>query len=188
VNTLCNALDSYGQPYPELIMNLFKAYALIEDNELKTYLLYLRLGYNATLGDYNLRTLMNNVKNAYKLQVKEGTWAPGIDKKTDEITALKAEREAFKTAVSETRGRGSGGNRMDLKARAKKYAWKKVPPTLSESKTKTFEERVYHWCGKHQMWTMHTEAQCDPNYCCPNGNVAVNNAQLLWEQLLHHRQ
>jgi hypothetical protein len=47
VNTLTNTLDSYGQTYPKLIMNLFKSYTLIEDNEFKTYILYLRFGYNA---------------------------------------------------------------------------------------------------------------------------------------------
>jgi hypothetical protein len=67
VNTVTNALDSYGQTYPELIMNLFKSYALIEDNDFKTYVLYLRFGYNANPGDYNSRTLMNNVENTYKL-------------------------------------------------------------------------------------------------------------------------
>jgi hypothetical protein len=179
VNTLPNALDSYGQPYPELIMNLFKAYALIEDNDFKTYVLYLRFGYNANPEDYNSRTLMNNVENAYKLRVEEGTWTPGIDKKTDEITALRAEIEAFKTAVSNNTGRGSGGGngngRLDSKARAEKYAWKKIPPASGESKTKTFEERVYHWCGHHKMWTMHTEAQCDPNRRS-NNQGAANNA------------
>jgi hypothetical protein len=174
VNTLANALDSYGQPYPELIMNLFKSYALIEDNDFKTYVLYLRFGYNANPEDCNSRTLMNNVENAYKLRVEEGTWTPGIDKKTDDITALKAEIEAFKTSINEKKERGSG--RMDAKTRNEKYAWKKIPPSAGESKTKTFEERIYHWCGNHKMWTMHTEAQCDPNYRRPTNNGVNNNA------------
>jgi hypothetical protein len=172
VNTLCNAKDSYGQPYPELIMNLFKAYALINNNNFKTYVLYLCFGYNANPNDYNLRTLMNSVEKAYKLRVEEGTWTPGINEKTDDITALKAEIEAFKTSISDKSGGGS--NRMDSKAWAKKYAWKKIPPSTGEAKTKTFEERVYHWCGKHKSWTMHTEAQCDPTYCQPNNNGATN--------------
>jgi hypothetical protein len=86
VNTLCNALDSYGQPYPELIINFFKAYALIKGNNFKTCVLYLCFGYNANPNNYNSRTLMNNVENAYKLQIEEGTWTPVIDKKKDDIT------------------------------------------------------------------------------------------------------
>jgi hypothetical protein len=31
VHTLMNALDSYGQAYPELILNLFKSYKMVED-------------------------------------------------------------------------------------------------------------------------------------------------------------
>jgi hypothetical protein len=38
VNTLTNALDAYGQVYPELIVNLFKSY--IEDTKFSTYVQY----------------------------------------------------------------------------------------------------------------------------------------------------
>jgi hypothetical protein len=103
VNTLSNALDSYGQPYPELIMNLLKLYALIKDNNFKTYILYLSFGYNANPNDYTSRTLMNNVENAYKLRVAEGTWTPGIDKQTDEITALRPEIEHSRLGYQKTR-------------------------------------------------------------------------------------
>jgi hypothetical protein len=98
------------------------------------HVLYLHFGYNATPGDYNSCTLMNNVENAYKLRIDKETWAPGIDKKTDEITALKPDVEAFKAAVTETRGRGSGGNRMDSKARTEKYALRKYRQRLPNQK------------------------------------------------------
>jgi hypothetical protein len=175
VNTLTNTLDSYGQTYPELIMNLFKSYTLIEDNEFKTYILYLRFGYNANPQEYNPRILMNNVENAYKLRIEEGTWTPGIDSKVDEITALKAEIEAFKVTINEkgNRGNGNGNGRMDTKARAEKYAWKKVPPSASDPKTKGFEGRTYHWCRHHKMWTIHTEAQCDPNFSRRSNNPSA---------------
>jgi hypothetical protein len=81
VNTLTNALDSYGQTYPELIINLFKAYKQIEDREFSTYIMVTRIGYNANPNAYQSRNLMEGVKNNYKLAVEAGTWSPNLAKK-----------------------------------------------------------------------------------------------------------
>ena len=38
-----------------------------------------------------------------------------------------------------------------------KFAWKKVKPTASEKdKTKTMNEKVYHWWKTHVAWTLHS--------------------------------
>jgi hypothetical protein len=73
VNTITNVLDSYGEPYPELILNLFKSYMLIEDVEFKTFVLYLEFGYTVEPANFNARNLMGNVENAYKRRVEAGT-------------------------------------------------------------------------------------------------------------------
>jgi hypothetical protein len=89
VNTLTNALDSYGQAYPELIINLFKAYKQIEDREFLTYNMVTRFGYNANPTAYQARTLMEGVENNYKLAVEAGTWYPNLAKnESNEIAAL----------------------------------------------------------------------------------------------------
>jgi hypothetical protein len=46
------------------------------------------------------------------------------------------------------------------KAREEKYTWKKIAPKDGEAKSKPYEDRTYHWCGKHKYWTIHTEAEC----------------------------
>jgi hypothetical protein len=74
VNTITNALASYGEAYPELVLNFFKAYLLVEDFELKTYVLYMQFGYTAAPVGFNARTLMESVENAYKRRVEAGTW------------------------------------------------------------------------------------------------------------------
>jgi hypothetical protein len=40
VNTLTNALDSYGQASPELVVNLFKWYETIEDAKFNNFVQY----------------------------------------------------------------------------------------------------------------------------------------------------
>jgi hypothetical protein len=42
MNTITNALDSYGLAHPELVLNFFKAYLQIDDLEFKTYVLYMQ--------------------------------------------------------------------------------------------------------------------------------------------------
>jgi hypothetical protein len=157
VNTLTNALDSYGQPYPELIVNLFKAYELIEDAKFNHYVQYVQYGYSADPDAYNARTLINSVENNYRTRVEAGTWPKTFADKEGipSIAALQAEIQAMKA----TQG---GSNNSDAKAKAKeeKYAWKKIPPKEGESKSKPYEDRTYHWCGKHKLWTIHTEAEC----------------------------
>jgi hypothetical protein len=39
-------------------------------------------------------------------------------------------------------------------------AWKLVPPTGKEPKTKKVGKKTYHWCKTHKAWTIHTEADC----------------------------
>jgi hypothetical protein len=157
VNTLKNALDSYGQPYPEVIVNLFKSYELIEDAKFNHYVQYVQYGYSADPDAYNARTLMNSVEKNYRTRVEAGTWPKTFADKEGipSIAALQAEIQAMKA----TQG---GSNNSDAKAKAKeeKYAWKKVPPKEGESKSNPYEDWTYHWCGKHKLWTIHTEAEC----------------------------
>jgi hypothetical protein len=153
VNTLTNTLDLYGQAYPELIINLFKAYKQIEDNEFSTYVMITRFGYNTNPDAYQSRTLMEGVENTFKLAVEAGTWSPNLAKgESSEITALRAEVASVK-ANTNKEGKAD-------RNRLAKYAWKKVAPSEGDPKTKQFEDRAYNWCSKHKMWTMHKESEC----------------------------
>jgi hypothetical protein len=171
VNTLTNALDSYGQTYPELIVNLFKAYETIEDAKFSHFVQYTEYGYTANPETYNVRTLMNAIENHYRTRLEAGTWPKSTADKEGipNIAALHAEVQAMKV----TQSGGSQSKDAKAKAREEKYAWKKVAPKEGESKTKPFEDRTYHWCGKHKFWTIHTEAECTG--VKPRGNRNNNN-------------
>ena len=36
----------------------------------------------------------------------------------------------------------------------------KVPPKEGAPNTKDFQNKTYHWCIKHQAWTIHTPDDC----------------------------
>lgn len=176
VSTITNMLDSYGQQYPELVLNLFKAYTLIEDDEFKTYIMVTRFGYNANPENYNARTLMDGVENIYKLRVEAGTWKPAISNQIDEIAKLQAQITALSTTVKEGNDNNNNNNSNSTsssKRRSKvlRDAWKSVKPNANESTTKVYEGRTYHWCQNHNSWTMHTPAECKGiNYRPGNNN------------------
>jgi hypothetical protein len=158
VNTVMNALDSYSQTYPEVILNLFKAYKQIEEREFATYIMITRHGYNANPAAYQPRTLMETVENHYKLAIESGTWeANMVNKESSEIAALRSEIEALKAHAVPNNGNRANNRGRQEKA---KNMWKKIPPSEGESKTKIFETRTYHWCPTHHAWTMHTPAEC----------------------------
>jgi hypothetical protein len=175
VNTITNSLDSYGQAYPELILNLFKAYNAVEDKEFTTYIMVTRFGYNANPIAYNARTLMDGVENIYKLRVESGTWKPSLISPANDIQALQAQIIALSAQVNknETPTSSGGGGSRNAKRQAKKEkdAWKAIPPGSNDPKTKSFEDRTYHWCPNHKMWTMHKPEDCQGiNYQPGTGN------------------
>jgi hypothetical protein len=177
VNTITNALDSYGQAYPELILNLFKAYSVVEDNEFTTYVMVTRFGYNANPGLYNVRSLMDGVENIYKLRIEAGTWKPSLTSQTNEIAALQAQITALTAQVGTGNNNSTTTNqnqRNQRQAKKEKDAWKSVPPTGNE-KTTIFENRTYHWCPNHKMWTMHKPEECQGINFRPGQTSAGNN-------------
>jgi hypothetical protein len=183
VNTLLNALDSYGQAYPERIVNLFKAYKLIEDKEFSTFIMITQYGYIANPIGYNPRTLVEGVENDYIIRVETGTWAANIEKKeSTEIAALRAEinhlRQGTNNNANTNNGNtwtGNGNGGAAAQRRREKNVWKKIPPTEGASKSTVFEGCTYHWCGNHQIWTMHKEEECKGIWFPPNGGSSNNN-------------
>lgn len=126
VNTIMNALDSYSQVYPEVILNLFKAYKQIEEREFSTYIMITRHGYNANPMAYQPQTLMETVENHYKLAIESGTWESNLaNKETSKIAALRSEIEALKANVT------PNNNRMNNRVGPEKAKnrWKKIPPS-----------------------------------------------------------
>jgi hypothetical protein len=43
------------------------------------------------------------------------------------------------------------------------FAWKKNKPKSGEAHIKSVDDKKYHWCVKHQAWTIHTPENCHLN-------------------------
>ena len=41
-----------------------------------------------------------------------------------------------------------------------KWAWKLNPPKTGQRFIKIFEGKMYHWCPKHNKWTIHKPDEC----------------------------
>jgi hypothetical protein len=48
----------------------------------------------------------------------------------------------------------------NVKADGIKNPWKYTTPNQGEPTTKDVEGITWHWCGKHQKWEGHKEAEC----------------------------
>jgi hypothetical protein len=171
VNGIKGALDSYSESYPELISNLFKAYALVEDTEFQTYIMMTRFEYRRMPMNYNASVLMNGIENLYKIRIESGTWNPSI---ANQVGDTKNTISAMTSSVENTRD----------KKRKEKYAWKKEVPKNGEATTKSFEGRVYHWCVNHKMWTMHKPEECKGvdfrrDNEKGNNNIVANTATIM---------
>ena len=42
----------------------------------------------------------------------------------------------------------------------KEWAWKTKAPKKGDPKTKKVDGKTYHWCHKHEAWTLHAPADC----------------------------
>jgi hypothetical protein len=157
VKTLKSSMESYGETYPELLVNLFSAYQTVEDDDFHSYVMMRKGMWEDGTMAFTANQLMNLVENHYKSRVENGTWKM-VTKKDERIVALEAQITAL-TATSSTKGKRGG---LSKEERDKKYAWKLVPPATEAGKKeiKTFENRQYHWCTKHQAWTLHSDAEC----------------------------
>jgi hypothetical protein len=157
VKQTTNALTARGERCDELMVNLLKAYAAVEDDEFKTYIRIKRLAYE----DGAMLTtaeLMSGAENQYRMRVEDGSWKQP-DKKDEKIMALQANIETFRTMLTKATNKGTNRNRSKDKDQSA-WAWKKVPPKDEEQKSKMVKGKKYHWCKNHQMWTVHTPEEC----------------------------
>jgi hypothetical protein len=177
-------LSSCGETTYDLIHHLFKGYAAASDNVFKQYILKKKdLFEEGTL--ISADQLMSYAENKYKIMKQNLTWCAPT-KEDQQFIALNAELKALKvqndksklsTPTVKKNKPGfppKGGNQQKKQGPQNKkprnaqnagadknaaYAWKKIPPT-GPQRTKTVDNKVYHWCAAHKAWTIHTAEQC----------------------------
>jgi hypothetical protein len=159
VKTLKSSMESYGETYPELLVNLFSAYQTIEDDDFHAYIMMRKGMWEDGTITFTPNQLMSLVENHYKARVENGTWKM-VTKKDERIVALEAQVLALASASNTSNNTKKTG--LSKEERDKKYAWKLIPPSSEAGmkEVKNFENRQYHWCTKHKAWTLHTDQEC----------------------------
>jgi hypothetical protein len=148
VDQQINALLGRGQICNDLLLHFFKGYANASDEKFVTYIEGKREEYED--GEpITAEDLMQSALNRYELRMQMGTWC-AADKKTQRIVALEAELKILQ-ANSAT---------VPSKAKREDFAWKKIKPKKGDPTTKTVNKKVYHWCVKHNLWTIHSADKC----------------------------
>jgi hypothetical protein len=143
VQGLINMLRARGEGTPEFITHLFKGYAAASDSDFVQYMKEKRNCYEEEQ-PMDTDSLMQSALNKYNIAVQTGRWnAP--DKKDATIFAMRTEIETLKS-------KRTGSN--------DKWAWKLKKPERGAPKTKVIQKKTYHWCPTHEMWTIHTPAEC----------------------------
>ena len=73
VGQLTTAMAAYSQKHDELLVNLFQAYAVVNDEEFREYIRGKRHSYEDG-GTLTENTLMVNAENHFDMRVEAGTW------------------------------------------------------------------------------------------------------------------
>jgi hypothetical protein len=158
VKHLESTLFSYGERSDELLMNVFLAYGSVEDDDFVAYIKVKRNSWEEQSIVLTVHSLMHQVENHYKVRIQQGNWlAPS--KKDEQIMALKTMYE--NNAISNKGENNIKRSRDDkIKADKTKNPWKYTAPNQGEPMTKDVNGITWHWCGKHQKWAGHKEADC----------------------------
>ena len=146
VAALRNSLMARGEDVPELVINLFKAYLTVTDDE---FVRYMKIKKDAS-DDGNrpsVDELMAVAENKYTSMIEDGSWKMK-SAKDEQIMALESELQRRDAAAQ------AAGQQQQAKSKAEKFAWKKIPPKDNKKK-KVFGPNTYYWCPKHSMWTVH---------------------------------
>jgi hypothetical protein len=162
INNQVDALTQRGESSSDLMTNIFKAYATVQDKDFVRYVDDLKTQYEDGRLDMDADKLMMLGYQKFKNLNLHQTWqAPPADDKNDvvalstlseELVALKSTIAGLKDQLTTGKKKGSGDH--------DKRAWKSTAPTMGQAQTKQFNNKTYHWCPTHEKWCIHTPAEC----------------------------
>jgi hypothetical protein len=164
-----DGLRARGETTDDLVINLFKAYLNVADQNFVEYIKTKKNAYDEGTTNLEPETLMTFALNKYHILVQEKKWK-SLSPQDEQLVALKAQYNELKDAnlrLSKSlinskpnlpaRGKGKQNKK---KGQTQVEKWKKEPPKDGESHTKTVNKKVYHWCKAHKAWTMHSNNEC----------------------------
>ena len=165
VRGLLDSLAARGESTQDLLSNLFKGYEAASDEQFVKYVLKKQDEYDEG-AEITADTLMLLMAQKYRTLVQAGKWnAP--DEKMEKIIALEATIKKLQKATKpKTEKKSTEKPKKDKKKgkgkadKGRKPEWMLVKPKENESKKKTVDDKVYHWCATHNSWTRHSPSEC----------------------------
>ena len=151
-------LAARGEQSNDLLVNLFKGYAMASDRIFVEYVSK-KLDLYEEGADMDPSSLMALAENKFKSMKQDGRWN-AISEEGEQIIALKAEVEAIKALNKKNRnpktrehGNSPGRKRVE--------PWQLVKPEPGEPHKKHHEGSEYFWCAHHHGWfTSHGTKNC----------------------------
>ena len=161
---LSEQLQARGEVTYDLLVNLFKGYKACKDAEFVDYIKKKEDLYEEG-GDVSHEQLMEWAVNKYRTRKENDQWC---QKTTEEetIIALQAQVKSLinqknKSKSGDTKGKKDDKQKKkDKKKKDEMPAWMKIAPKEGEAKSKTVNEKTYHWCETHDAWVRHKPSEC----------------------------
>jgi hypothetical protein len=163
VANLRDELTGRGQQVDELVAHLFDAYT--QSDPIDEFHLYIEMHRNMYADGLVLSSeqLMRHAVTKYDTINQRSSaaqeWEPPV-------LALQVTSEVKKDSKEESKNElmqsllAKLGEVNKRRNGRKIPAWKKVAPKGNEATTKSVNNKTFHWCPKHKMWTVHKPAEC----------------------------
>ena len=192
VKNLVQDLNGYGQSdTPDLTIQLFDSYMIVPDKIFIEMIGKKHTDYLLGSSTIDPTDLMAFAQTAYNVRKSDIT-IPWLQKSEEQvqIEALTAELKVMKTqkdtkkpkkkkdvkkdkdTATPKNEKGKKGNGGD------KWAWKLVAPDEGEPEKKMVDEKWYHWCPYHRMWTVHKPSECKLKDKKPAAKIESNSAEI----------
>ena len=161
VTSQVEALAARGTESSDLLINLFEAYEIVPDRKFNKHIENKKDDYEEGAAT-TVNGLMHQALTKFKDLKRSKKWqAPTAEE--EQIVALVAQVEQLKKFTKKSK---SSSEKVADKIRKKrrdddpKYAWKMVKPKQGETSKKEVNGKTYHWCPKHNAWTLHEPGAC----------------------------
>jgi hypothetical protein len=162
VRGLRNDLAARGEVTNDLMFNLFKGYNSVTDIEFKQYIKQKKSAYEDGTLDLEEDQLMMVAENKFDALVQAGDW--------NQPTREQEQIIALTTTIQEMAKRMTSGRTQTKKKKEDKiekapkrrddasFAWKQT--RKAGETTRKVNNKTYHWCEKHNAWTLHKSVDC----------------------------
>ena len=189
VQGIINNLEVRGETTQDLMANLFHGYNAASDKVFIKYIEDIQGEYDEETAETEEKDrltpdkLMMRATQKYRTMVQGGKWNTP-DEATQKIIALEARvRKMQKSNAKQPKGESNKekksaskkdkkpGNDKTKGKDNKKPEWMLIKPKQGEPQKKTVNDKVYHWCPKHEAWTRHSPSECNGK-----GSMATHNA------------